>query len=302
MDIITRRFIAIGNRIASEIGLLRTDVQQLDRTVHDTKEAQNQQQQQEPQVLRAELKVPAAEEREASKYRKKQHKVQVLIALGTWLAVLAASIYGGVAYEQWQETANQTTTLGITGNEARTNAAKQFASIQKQFRREQRAWIKIDNPSVNMRLGDPVEETLVVTNIGKTAAVAVTGNFAFEYLQKGELPTFDYRRRGRTYGEMATGFLFPNVPAPSEIAYYGPHAPGEGASVVRVSPGMIATVNTGEMYLVIHGKIKYDDIFGVHHWITFCAPTTSKIPVMAFGIPSFYKPCLAYDKMDANDE
>jgi len=57
MDIITRRFIAIGNRIASEIGLLRTDVQQLDRTVHDTKEAQNQQQQQEPQVLRAELKV-----------------------------------------------------------------------------------------------------------------------------------------------------------------------------------------------------------------------------------------------------
>jgi hypothetical protein len=70
----------------------------------------------------------------------------------------------------------------------------------------------------------------------------------------------------------------------------------------RVSPGMIATVNTGEMYLVIHGKIKYDDIFGVHHWITFCAPTTSKIPVMAFGIPSFYKPCLAYDKMDANDE
>ena len=89
--------VAAGNQIATELRLLRASIQQLDRTVKDAAATQNQQQEQEPPILRAELQIPEAVETDKGRRDDRQYRVGVASVVVTALAFLAALLYGGVA-------------------------------------------------------------------------------------------------------------------------------------------------------------------------------------------------------------
>src|ERR1039458_2299178 len=92
MDIITQRFIAIGNRLIAELRLLRNGIEKLVGAVHDAEEAQNQQRQQEPPVVRAELQIPEAIERERAKPDERHYRVQVWLWVATTPALVAPAL------------------------------------------------------------------------------------------------------------------------------------------------------------------------------------------------------------------
>ena len=109
--------------LLSELRLLRGGVQQLVSAAHDAKEAQNQQQPQQAPILRAELQIPEAVERERSKQDKRHYRVQVWLAIVTTLAFVAAAVYAGVATLQWKEMIGTTDASFESAKASRRSAA-----------------------------------------------------------------------------------------------------------------------------------------------------------------------------------
>ena len=70
--------------------------------IRDATEA-NRQSQEKIQTHLSELRIPENEKRDAQTYREKNHTVQVILAVGTCGAFLAAAIYAGIAGCQYRE-------------------------------------------------------------------------------------------------------------------------------------------------------------------------------------------------------
>ena len=103
MDFLTQRLIAIGIKFLAELRLLRNGIQQLIRAVHNAEEAHNQQRQQPPPVMRAELQIPEAIERDRARRDDRSYRTQKWLAVVTTLAFIAAAVYAAIAALQWTE-------------------------------------------------------------------------------------------------------------------------------------------------------------------------------------------------------
>ena len=85
--------------LSAELVSIKNSIQEHIRTTRDTGEAANQTWEKIPARL-SELRIPPDERAKDDAYRKKQHRQQVFLTWGTWLAFLAAAAYAGVAI--WQ--------------------------------------------------------------------------------------------------------------------------------------------------------------------------------------------------------
>lgn len=94
---------AFTNRVIGELRLLRGEFQQLIGTIHNAHEAQQQRQEQHPPVVRAELQIPEAVERERGRRDNRNYRLQGWLVIGTWLAFIAAAFYATVAIWEWRE-------------------------------------------------------------------------------------------------------------------------------------------------------------------------------------------------------
>ncbi len=110
----------------------------------------------QPPILRAELQIPERAERSNQTNSNRDHRTQVWLTVGTWLAFIAAAIYAGVAKGQLEKMRQQTE---LIQREVEATAA---AVITREFRA---SWGK------HMRV------TLLMNNRGKTTASSVHGSF-----------------------------------------------------------------------------------------------------------------------------
>ncbi len=248
---------AIGNRIARELRLLRADFQQLVSTVHDAEEAQSQKQnrQQYPPVLHAELNIPKAVQGDKGRRDDRQYRLQKWLTIGTWLAFVAASVYAGVAIFQWREMIAATGAAQQAVEEARRNrgqAEKSLNATIEQFHLEQRAWVSI-------------KSVMVTKPFSKTESAEMTVNFT----NTGKTPALNCGVTKKAVSFSADKLQFMPVPKPFKSVV----APGsEDATFLNVPPvPEIADAIAQHSVTVYLGiVIEYDDIFGKHHSTKFC--------------------------------
>jgi hypothetical protein len=243
MDIITQRFIAIGNRLIAELRLLRNGIEKLVGAVHDAEEAQNQQRQQEPPVVRAELQIPEAIERERAKPDERHYRVQVWLAVATTLAFVAAAIYAGLTY--WQ--ANTTQELARIAKEQTRISVRPWIGVSDDPKALQFSAVEFD------QLGNAeIKWGILTKNYGSSGAQNV---FVFAQL----LVTEDIDRINRSENESCRMVGDPRM---GDVSFPGKREFGQTMFSDYPKGEMVSKSGDGKLEAWIVGCIGYRDQFG----------------------------------------
>ncbi len=131
---------------------------------------------------------------------------------------------------------------------------------EQTMRLDQRAWVAVT--AVNSKQPPQIKQRFTYSvhfiDTGKTPASNVVIHAGDELLDKGQQPNFSLDTPVRL-GVLSPGSerTFENGPVPTTRA----------VNTMTEADLAVLKVKT----LSIHGKITYDDIFGCHHWITYCS-------------------------------
>jgi hypothetical protein len=125
---------------------------------------------------------------------------------------------------------------------------------------EQRAWIGITTLSVvQFEVGKPIITQIGFKNTGKTPAKKVTISSVGEAVKSDSPPYFTKEEKDGL--EESKGIVTPQ----QEIGVIFNDSRQIPLSDIGFK-GIISDIAR----LYMHGIVKYDDIFGHHHWITYC--------------------------------
>ncbi len=127
-----------------------------------------------------------------------------------------------------------------------------------QFRLDQRAWMGITIMSGQFEVGKPMTITINFQNTGKTPAKEITNVMVVEPLEGNAAPDFTREQIAFKEGK--------GLATPQQKIHSSMKAPEEKP---LTDVGFKNVIN-GKVRIYIHGILEYDDIFGHHHWITYC--------------------------------
>jgi hypothetical protein len=154
-------------------------------------------------------------------------------------------------------------------------------SADKNSRIDQRAWIGV----MKVEFYHDKDKKYLTNvrphfmNTGKSPAKNVDVAFVSEFISANEKP--DFTKEEKMMPE-SKGILMQNQIG-SDIS---PPLIHEGKFIP------VSEINSGNRYLCIHGIIKYDDIYNIHHWYTFCAYANINL--------DGYIPCKEHNDTDNN--
>jgi len=205
----------------------------------------------------------------------------------TWMVILTALLMvvgivtAIVFYGQFQQMYNQTEILSGEAERAAGDAVTtrrygrqqlremqmQTAAIQRQMRQDQRAWMNFSVETVSPpnprpqggfpEIGQPFFIRVTFHNIGKSAALNVKTCSGERYLVAEETP--DFKCPNKAY--VSSGTVFP-----------GPVATFSDLVLTqRFLEADRDNMMSNQWNVWVFGRVKYDDIFGVHHWFDYCA-------------------------------
>jgi len=195
------------------------------------------------------------------------------VGLHEWLMLAATLVMAvsTVAYthysaKQWDtmnntllEIKKQTPKL-IESTEAAKRASETAALT---MRLDERAWIVVEYAPIAMDVGSRVAVPLIFKNAGKTEARNLTGVISVSVTPANATPDFTYVRG---YYSWNTGYLAQNTKAPTTW-----NALDRGTRQdFLLTDSANSALRSGKEVMTIHGRIDYDDIFRIHHWIKFC--------------------------------
>jgi len=191
------------------------------------------------------------------------------------------------------------TQLRIAQQQA-TAAQDSVKAIQRQMRQDQRAWIKPTPGSVDFDIGKELTAPFTWANIGKTPGIEVYGEVALDYLDKSESPQFfregtHVREHPRT--GIPAGSFFPTETATIPLIYVRPHPITSKAEKVIMTEKMNKDFWNGDSYVAIHGFIRYKDVFGGRHYVTFCKIGTPVTLPQMFPFKGTIS-CMAHNRTD----
>jgi len=148
-------------------------------------------------------------------------------------------------------------------------ATRSTANADRSFRQDERAWMafKFAEGSLTLTIGKPFLVPTELTNVGKTPAKNVRGNIVVGVFKKGESLDFTYTSGHANYGIRA-GTMFPTgkIIESFEAIKHGK----EHAEPIIFTPPLKDELFSAQSFLIVHGRIAYNDIFGTEHWTTYC--------------------------------
>jgi hypothetical protein len=147
----------------------------------------------------------------------------------------------------------------------------QWRDLQRNFRLERRAWIKIaeDAPTA-LKPGELLHSQVTITNTGATPADDVRGNIIVTLLAKDESLDVAYSE-GHPQFYVSLGSLPAGTSESSTIPGSRPSLDQTGPAGILINQETIDRVKSGGLRLVTYGLLAYSDIFGVPHWLTSAA-------------------------------
>ncbi|HEY6351134.1 MAG TPA: hypothetical protein VI636_17155 [Candidatus Angelobacter sp.] len=160
---------------------------------------------------------------------------------------------------------------------------------------DQRTWIKVKTGDVTIKSETPITSMPSISNTGKTPALHVIGVAVMRVVGTGQ----DIQPQDFTYPHgnvLAVGILLPND-SPADFLVYLPDTARlkDGVPQPTITTREIFNdiVTNGTSYLILYGKITYDDAMGDHHWLTFCGISQTGNKVETLPIV-----CLDYNNFD----
>ncbi len=125
----------------------------------------------------------------------------------------------------------------------------------EQFKLGQRAWIGITKIDGGPVIGKPTVIDIGLQNTGRTPAINTYSIAYADIIGLNDTPDFS-KEMARKGGPVV----------PNQVCRLMPKA-NNGTPLDVID---LMKLRDGTKRLFIHGIFKYDDIFGYHHWITFC--------------------------------
>ena len=168
-----------------------------------------------------------------------------------------------------------------------TFAGLQWEAMHDALLVDQRAWVSVVVPPSFPLEGSSIPASIQIANTGKTPAKDVEGDIVATVLKKGEEPSFDLST-GHPHNKLYAGAIFPNAPINTTIAIvrYGALTP----ETVVLTPELRQQIANGESFVILYGRITYDDVFGASHWTAFCTGSGSAMGDL--------RKCLTYNDVD----
>lgn len=178
---------------------------------------------------------------------------------------------------------------------------EQIDAEHTQIRADQRAWllIKFTNP-FQWKQNQPIISYMEIDNVGKTAALNMTGDVMVELLPLDQVPDFFLEKGPRC--QTVGGFLFPGETDQTafQCSVYEPRTtPAQEHLLTNTDEIEFGARHT---FLATHGRIDYYDAFGVHHWFTFCTMSLSGPNQPLKKWHKGLEACLNYQNIDSNIE
>jgi len=143
----------------------------------------------------------------------------------------------------------------------------QVTATLQVMRADQRAWIIPILSTTHLNVGDVIFDQAGYVNTGRTPAKRVRAEFAMEEVDPQGRPTFDFHR---LMTRSDTNVAFPNRPDNLGVPLF---ADPQGTHPVVYTEDLQRQFKAGNITFLIYGRISYDDVFGVRHWITYCSIT-----------------------------
>jgi hypothetical protein len=224
------------------------------------------QEQHPPPEIRAEIHFPEGIERANTENQGKTYtltKFNVFIAAATFVVVTA---YATIAYLQWQEMIGATDAARDAVHEARLNrqqSDRTFKATIEQFHLDQRAWLGFGEMQAPLEVGKPFLIHFSFQNSGKTPALNVQEKHEVRPINKGEILKFTYKD---VTGEPSRTVVLPNAGFRADFP----------ANLGQMTSPQVEDVKSGKTRIYLYGKATYDDVFGGHHWVTFCNELDSR--------------------------
>jgi hypothetical protein len=249
-----------------------------------------------------------------------------LMVIATIAIAIASFINLAVAVGQWMILGRQLDEMGAATNYAErqqilaigqlsaTNRGVGYAqkqadaaqdsvkAITRQMRQDQRPWIKVSEGLNDIKLEKGQEITGWVTyqNIGKTVATDIVGEWRIEKIMEGEIPRFPYTKINAR-DVVITGIVFPADPVVTSTAtWYQPLTPTQLKTNTPpdkrfIQDDDVRDFTEGKAFLIMYGRFRYSDTFGVKHWTKFCSWRSFKT--------GYYhaRDCAAYSRADKNN-
>jgi hypothetical protein len=156
---------------------------------------------------------------------------------------------------------------------------------------DQRAWVTpIATQSVDFnKFNQPITFSIRLENTGRSPAEKIGGHASFLVYRKGIEDSLVHPR-DELSSLIDGGVLNPNSHITISIP---PAVYSDSEKAVVNTPKFAASVASGDMYLLLHGKVKYVDAWKVDHWIQFC-----NVIGKAF---QEHPACTEYNQIDHNE-
>jgi hypothetical protein len=272
MDFLNKKCILALNCLRDEVMALRKSIDTI-RDEYKTQREYDRNQPPPPAITQSELQVPEATERDHGRRDDRSHRQQVWLTVGTWLAFGAAVGYAGIA--TWQT-----------------------SEIRRNFRRDQRAMMKVTSEAPDMVV-NPVSYPVHLSNVGKTPALNIHAEFQFQFLRRDEPPIFDYKRHPISIVEI--GVLY-SGDSQSFLAIRAYYLPGSMERIdIPINDEEMELFKNGGAWIVKNGIVTYDDLFGIRHKTTFCSHSEMKtLDVRQLSTFTRIHDCMIYNTVDNN--
>jgi hypothetical protein len=263
-----------------------------------------------PQLVRAEITFDDTSKREAQGEAARQYGTQSSISRATWAAFAAAFLYAGLAAIQLNEMHTQTAQVFSQSDVENANASrrtvevfqqleiaqqqagaaqKSVEAIQKQMRVDQQARISVEvGLNTALQLNGMVGAGLRYTNTGKTVARNILIKSVVTIAPEKQELLFRYP--SDLVNTFRIGAVYPMSSSPVQARMYDPGHIGHS-----IKKEEYEALQEYRSHGLVYGKISYDDVFGGHHWNTFCNMSQLRDPVS--DMP---KACVAYNTTDKN--
>ena len=148
------------------------------------------------------------------------------------------------------------------------------------MKKDQRPWIRAISQIVVPKEGHTLNIPIVLVVSGKNPAKSISAKYYIEIVKNGEIPQLSSTNM---VGGFTSGILFADgIPQPENQIPYDLLGSG------------IDDLKEGRIFIVVYGRIEYEDIFKTQHWTTFCGFASPK------GGPYTAKKCSDYNDTDDN--
>jgi hypothetical protein len=258
MDIITQRFVAIGNRLLAQLRRLSDSIQQRIQAERERQHSEQEQQRGDVITCIRDAVQSIAKSQEAAHHSKKWYKDRTFLVSVAGVVVVIA--YATVTYFMWL-------TMNTT-----------YKASVESFRIDERAWVEIEpiKPVIisqaDAKFPTGFTCSIYPKNVGKTVATNIVvkaqplgaaQQFSAEQMRNTQDKYLldKFKESGTNNPVVVPSNPAPKVLSPNTIA----NAPFTlGCQAIKAYP------SGGAWYEFIVGRIDYCDAFHVRHWKTFC--------------------------------